>query len=95
VNVLQFLTFWSNLVKESITHFEVQETTSGQAQYARALYYRALIFGAEGREKLRKRSMQDARRALEDVCDERGLPVPPDRDLVREDFEGVLGFGYV
>jgi len=39
--------------------------------------------------------MQDARRALEDVCDERGLPVPPDRDLVREDFEGVLGFGYV
>lgn len=71
----------------------MQESREGQCQYARALYYQALVYGAEGKERLKKRSTAAARQALEDVCEEYRLLAPPlDRELEKIDFEKVLEF---
>lgn len=86
----------SALARTVIEHFEDRENTQGQAQYARARFDQALIYSAEGKEKMRKRAMAAARQALEEVCEELGVAEPPDdRDLVRADFEAVLDVRFI
>ncbi|KAH7072576.1 hypothetical protein FB567DRAFT_538406 [Paraphoma chrysanthemicola] len=84
------------LVKETVAHFEEQESQRGQSQYARALYHQASIYAADGKGKLKKRSMAVARQALDDVCEEFGLLAPPaEKGLEMADFEGILELGFV
>ncbi|KAF1923073.1 uncharacterized protein M421DRAFT_9979 [Didymella exigua CBS 183.55] len=78
------------LVRESILHFEDQTTRRGQGQWARALFYKALL----GSNDSEKQSKKRARRALEDVCEEFGLSQPPEGELSKKDFEVVLELGY-
>jgi hypothetical protein len=84
------------LVKETVAHFEEQESGRGQSQYARALYHQALVYAASGKEKLRKRSVAAARQALEEVCEECSLPIPQtEKELEKSDFEAILELGFV
>jgi hypothetical protein len=87
---------FSTLVKEVISHFEEQDSKQGRAQYARALYHQALLYREESKEMLRKRKMDAARQALEALCKEHDLDIPAtDRELERDDFETVIGLGFL
>lgn len=77
-------------MKESAAHFEDQTTKQGQGQYARALYHKALLSSEDGK----RRAHKQARRALEDVCEDFGLSEPPEGDLLQRDFEDILELGY-
>jgi hypothetical protein len=77
-------------VKESVAHFEDETTKQGQGQYARALYYKALLSSEDGK----RRAHKQARRALEDACEDFGLSEPREGDLSPRDFEDILELGY-
>lgn len=71
------------------------ETHRGQPQYARALYHESPVFAAEGKAKLKKRSLDDAKRALYDARAELGLDeLYAGCELSKADFESVLEWGY-
>ena len=88
--LVSLLTRLRRLVKESIAHFEDQTSRRGQAQYARALHYKALLSGDDTRRQSTKR----ARQALVDVCEEYGLSLPPKGELSKKDFESILELGW-
>lgn len=82
-------------LRDCISYFVGQDTPQGQIQYARALYHESLIFEGEGKERLRKRSMNSARQALEEVCEELGVELDIGKEKTKEDFETFLDVGYV
>ena len=83
----------SSLLQRTVSHFEGQDSARGQAQYARALHRQALLFGAQGKERVRKSKYAAAKQALVDYREEAGIEGELGEGVLgKEDFESVLEF---
>ena len=86
--------FLSTLLRQSLEHFQSQETIPAQAHLARTLHRQAIVYEAEGSKYMGKAIQAAARETWIAVRESRGLPIPenPSTPLTAEDFDGEVNF---